>query len=61
MRKIQLVKGSTDDDQPRKSPGGLTTGERRYRYPAEEIWEVSEERWDSRDTPRLRQKAVIAN
>jgi hypothetical protein len=61
MRKLQLVKGSAKDDQTRQSRGRPTSGERRYRYPAEEIWEVSEEQWDVRDMPHRDEKVIAAH
>jgi hypothetical protein len=61
MRKLQLVKGSTKEHQPREARGGTVSGERRYRYPAEEIWEVSEERWQPRETPHLQPKGMAAS
>ena len=62
MRKLQLVKGNAKEDQPRQGRGavarvrnedlpGAVSGERRYRYPAEEIWEVSDDRWRAYETP----------
>jgi len=30
--------------------------ERRYRYPAEEIWEVSDDRWQVAETPYKREE-----
>jgi hypothetical protein len=41
--KLQLVKPRTDERQPSSRSAPVST-ERRYRYPAEEIWEVSEQR-----------------
>jgi hypothetical protein len=47
--KLQLVKPRTDDRQsPRSAP---VLSERRYRYPAEEIWEVSEQRIAAGNVP----------
>ena len=54
MAKLQLVKPRTNDDQPQRGRGATISNERRYRYPAEEIWEVSDDRWrvaESRYSP----------
>ena len=61
MRKFQLVKASTKEHQPREARGATVSGERRYRYPAEEIWEVSEEQWQPRETPHPHPKGMVAN
>ena len=46
MRKIELVSVRPKDSyQPRRGRGAAVSTERRYRYPAEEVWEVSEESW----------------
>ena len=57
MANLYLVKGSKKKEQDAPKPGkgssafapsGLRrdkSTERRYRYPSEEIWQVSEERW----------------
>jgi hypothetical protein len=61
MRKLQLVKGSTKEHLPREDRGAIASSERRYRYPAEEIWEVSEEQWQRRETPHPHPKGMAAN
>ena len=61
MSKLQLVKSRDKDDRPRRGRGATIAKERRYRYPAEEIWEVSEERWRGPDTPSLRPKGIAAD
>ena len=45
MRKLDVVKFRPQEDTPRQARGASASTERRYRYPAEEVWEVSEERW----------------
>ena len=50
MRKLGLVKTQGRDDQPRHG-GATVSTEQRYRYPAEEIWEVSDDRWRVPDVP----------
>ena len=46
MRKLELVEARPKDSElPRRGRGAAISTERRYRYPAEEIWEVSEESW----------------
>lgn len=48
MRKLRLVK---DDDRPRRGRGAAVSTEIRYRYPAEEIWEVSDDHWQVAERP----------
>jgi hypothetical protein len=60
MRKLELVKPRGKEDQPRQGRGATVSNERRYRYPAEEVWEVSEERWQVADMPYKRDKAVAS-
>ena len=59
MRKLELVSARTkDSDQPQRGRGAAVSSEQRYRYPAEEIWEVSEDAWqvpERRYTPGDRQ------
>ncbi len=56
MRKLELVKSPRKDDQPRHGRGASVSSEIRYRYPAEEIWEVSDDRWQVPDMPYRREK-----
>ena len=51
MRKLQLVAVREKEDVPRRGRGAAVSTERRYRYPSEEIWEVSEDRWQVADAP----------
>jgi hypothetical protein len=45
MAHLHLVKGNhTKADMPRRARGPAASSERRFRYPAEEIWQVSEGR-----------------
>ena len=55
MPKLRLVK---DDDRPRRGRGAAVSTEVRYRYPAEEIWEVSDDHWQVGDGPHERQQAA---
>jgi hypothetical protein len=59
MRKLELVKGRMTDDQPRPRRTVVST-ERRFRYPAEEVWEVSEDGWRTEGAPRP-EKSIRAN
>ena len=46
MPTLRLVKGNkSKPDVPRRGRGSSASTERRYRYPADEIWQVSEDRW----------------
>jgi hypothetical protein len=54
MRKLRLVKS---EDRPSRGRGAAVS-EVRYRYPAEEIWEVSEDRWQVAEKPYGRRKAT---
>jgi hypothetical protein len=46
MPTLRLVKGNkSTQDVPRRGRGSSVSTERRYRYPADEIWQVSEDRW----------------
>ena len=50
MRNLQLVRRSeTKEESQRQARGSTVSTERRYRYPAEEIWEVSDDRWQVAD------------
>ena len=60
MAKLQLVKPRQSDDQPRRGRGASISSERRYRYPAEEVWEVSDDRWQVAEARYSREQAVTA-
>ena len=46
MAHLYLVKGNKkQQDTPRRGRGAAVSTERRYRYPAEEIWQVPDDRW----------------
>ena len=46
MANLYLVKTNTPkQDTPRRGRGSAVSTERRYRYPSEEIWQVSDDRW----------------
>ena len=46
MPTLRLVKGNkSKPDVSRRGRGSSVSTERRYRYPADEIWQVSEDRW----------------
>jgi len=46
MPKLRLVKtNDRKQDAPRRGRGSSVSSERRYRYPSEEIWQVSDETW----------------
>jgi hypothetical protein len=53
MRKLRVVR---KDDRPVRGRGAAVSSEVRYRYPAEEIWEVSEDRWPVAEKPNDRRK-----
>jgi hypothetical protein len=56
MRKLQLVHPRRlNSDAPRGGRGAAVSTERRYRYPAEEVWEVSEESWQVAERPYARE------
>lgn len=59
MRKLQLVKGHSVEDQPRPRQAA-EADELRFRYPAEEVWEVSEG-WERPESSSRRTKTVGAN
>jgi len=45
MAHLYLVKGNQKKtDMPRRARGPASSSERRFRYPSEEIWQVSEGR-----------------
>jgi hypothetical protein len=56
MRSLELVTPREKDDKPRRGRGAAATTERRYRYPAEEIWEVSDDRWQVAEAPYKREE-----
>ncbi len=56
MRRLELVRPREKQDTPRRGRGASVSTERRYRYPAEEIWEVSDDRWQVADTPYKREE-----
>jgi hypothetical protein len=56
MRRLELVRPREKEDAPRRGRGAAVSTERRYRYPAEEIWEVSDDRWQVADTPYKREE-----
>jgi hypothetical protein len=46
MAHLYLVKGNgKKQDTPRRGRGSAVSTERRYRYPSDEIWQVSDDRW----------------
>ena len=46
MANLYLVKtNNSKQDTPRRGRGSAVSTERRYRYPSEEIWQVSDDRW----------------
>ena len=48
MAHLYLVKGNKKQQEaPRRGRGPAVATERRYRYPAEEIWQVSDNRWQT--------------
>ena len=54
MPNLRLVKTQEKkQDTPRRGRGSSVSSERRYRYPAEEIWQVSDDRWQIAETPYL--------
>jgi hypothetical protein len=57
MRRLELVSPRKKEDTPRRGRGAAVSTERRYRYPAEEIWEVSDERWQVAEAPYKRESA----
>ena len=64
MANLYLVKGTKkkEQDTPRRGKGASAVAsselprdkstERRYRYPSEEIWQVSEDRWQVAERTR---------
>ena len=56
MSRLEVVK----EDQPRRGRGAAVSSERRYRYPVEEIWEVSDERWQVADAPYSPERRTAA-
>jgi hypothetical protein len=54
MPNLHLVKTTEKkQDKPRRGRGSSVSTERRYRYPAEEIWQVSDDRWKVAETRYL--------
>ena len=54
MAHLYLVKGNKkQQDAPRRGRGTAVATERRYRYPAEEVWEVSDDRWQTAEAHSL--------
>ena len=54
MSHLRLVKSTHQkQDSPRRGRGSSVSTERRYRYPSEEIWQVSEELWQVAETRHL--------
>jgi len=54
MAHLYLVKGNKKQQEaPRRSPASAVSSERRYRYPAEEIWQVSDDRWQAAEARNL--------
>ena len=54
MAHLYLVKGNKkQQDAPRRGRGAAVATERRYRYPAEEIWQVSDDRWQTAEDRNL--------
>jgi hypothetical protein len=46
MANLYLVKGNKKgQDAPRRGRGSAVSTERRHRYPSEEVWQVSDDRW----------------
>jgi hypothetical protein len=56
MRKLELVSSRQKEDKPRRGRSAAVSTERRYRYPAEEIWEVSDDRWQVAEAPYKREE-----
>ena len=56
MRRLELVKSRVKEDKPSRGHGAAVSTERRYRYPAEEILEVSDDRWQVAETPYKREE-----
>ena len=54
MAHLYLVKGNKkQQDTPRRGRAPVAATERRYRYPSEEIWEVSDDHWQTAEDRRL--------
>jgi len=56
MRTLEFVKPRVHDERPRRGRGATVSTERRYRYPAEERWQVSDDRWRGPDVPSKTEK-----
>jgi hypothetical protein len=61
MRRLEFVKPREKEDTPRRGRGAAVSTERRYRYPAEEIWEVSDDRWQVAEAPYKRDAERLTN
>ena len=58
MAHLHLVKSNgSKQDTPRRGRGSAVSSERRYRYPAEEIWQVSDDRWQVAERRYLPQES----
>jgi hypothetical protein len=56
MPNLQLVKtAEKKQGSPKRGRGSSVTSERRYRYPAEEVWQVSDDHWQVAETRYLRE------
>jgi hypothetical protein len=54
MAHLYLVKGNRKQQAtPRRERASAVSTERRYRYPSEEIWQVSEESWQTAEARSL--------
>ena len=54
MANLYLVKTTRKkQDSPRRGRGSSKSSERRYRYPSEEIWQVSEDSWQVAESRHL--------
>ena len=57
MANLYLVKTNrSKQDTPRRGRGSAVSTERRYRYPSEEIWQVSDDRWQVAEARHLPQE-----
>jgi len=54
MSHLYLVKGNKkQQDPPRRGRASVAVTERRYRYPSEEMWEVSDDHWQTAEARSL--------
>ena len=51
MRRLEFVRPHQKEDVPQRGRGAAVSTERRYRYPAEEVWQVSDDRWQVAEAP----------